>query len=183
MQPLTVSVPWLEMPPPAKGAELWLFETALFASVRVPLLAMPPSLPLATVNPDRLAVWPASTVRIAEENEARAASASSVGRKVGRLRGDSCRLRLRSQEENPMMLVLSRNGLRGKRHRSRRADRAPGRGEPEGVGRPEFGIVRRCRHRRCRASLEGVATPVGVLAGDVVRAVAAEDAVADRHFA
>ena len=43
--------------------------------------------------------------------------------------------------------------------------------------------MRPCRHRRRRASCEGVAAPVGVLAGDVVRAVAAEDTVAERHFA
>src|SRR5579859_2836947 len=38
-----------------------------------PWLAMPPSFPLAIVSPERLTVWPASTVTIAEENEAPAA--------------------------------------------------------------------------------------------------------------
>jgi hypothetical protein len=37
------------------------------------LLKMPPSFPLAMVSPERLAVWPASTVTIAEANEKPAA--------------------------------------------------------------------------------------------------------------
>ena len=71
------------MPPPSgTGAvpemstatrEPELFMTALFATVSVPLLRMPPALPLAIVSPERLAVCPASTVRIAEVSEALAA--------------------------------------------------------------------------------------------------------------
>ena len=157
-------------------------------TVKVPSFSMPPASPLAIVNPERLAVWPASTVTIREENETPAArstvswlasgplmamllfrsgsglcrsmlldtvkpivnlsewlpasaariairrvpgpesakevtdrlicagtqrhsSASSVGRRAGRLRGAPCCFWLCSQEENPMMLILSRNGL------------------------------------------------------------------------
>src|SRR5437588_422672 len=122
VQPLTVSRTLLAMPPPPPKAEL--SDSVQPLTVSGPLLAMPP--PMKALLPDTvqsltvsvplLTMRPESASEVTDRPTCagiqRPSSASSVGWKLGRLRGIPCCFRLRSQEGNHMMLVLSSVSLR-----------------------------------------------------------------------
>ena len=162
---LTVSVPWLRMPPPRSLTWVpeWATPLLIVRPLRVtelvpvatsntrewppPLIVSSPapgpamvkswlmsSSPLVSVMvwPFRLGaktmvspLWAAAMsarkepaplsrrlLTVSVLGTQRASSVSSVGRKMGRLRGYPCRFRFRSQEGNHMMHLLSGAGLR-----------------------------------------------------------------------
>src|SRR5437899_717347 len=107
--PLTVSWP---APGPAM-VTLWLMSTSPLVSVMVWPFSLEAktmvSLLWAAAISARSEPAPLSRLfrTVSVLGTQRSSSASSVGRKMGRLRGDACRFRFRGQDVNHIMYVLS----------------------------------------------------------------------------
>src|SRR5260370_821906 len=97
------------MPPPTKAVLPVRVLPPL--AVSVPHSVMPPPASLPAL-PERRAPLSRLLVTVSVLGIQRCSSASSVGRKIGRLLGDACRFGFCDQEVNHIMYVLSGTGQR-----------------------------------------------------------------------